>query len=550
MKKWDILPQLKPRIANESEILQQLLNNRGIIKKKDIQLFLQPKAAFELSAHDVGIDQASLTAAMERIRKAIQQKESIVVYADYDADGITAGAILWETLYGMGARVMPYIPHRVEEGYGLSVKGIDSIRQKFDPTLVITVDHGITAWEKVEYAKSLGIEVIITDHHAKPEKIPQAITVHTTQLAGSGVSWFLAKEISGKQDEELTALATIGTVADLVPLIGPNRAIVKEGLAALNRTTRVGLLAMLTDAGLRRGSLSTYSISHVLAPRLNAMGRIVHAMDALRLLCTKQEDKAMILARQLGLTNKERQKMTEDAAFRAKDALLMAGNEKNTKKLLFLAHTEYNQGIIGLVAGRLVEEYYRPAVVVAVGEEISKASARSISGFNIVEAIRSVSDLLIDVGGHPMAAGFTVETKNLSVLQQRLESLAETQLDQESLTRKLRVDVEIPLKLATEELCTTLKQMEPFGFGNPEPVFVSRKVELRDAQLLGSEGKHLKFKIRQADGQLFQVVAFGMGDLYPKLSPNMVFDVAYTLEMNEWNGSKRLQLKARDIHFA
>ncbi len=549
MKKWDILPQIPKSFSNPEEILQQLLQNRGLANSKDANIFLRPPAAFDLKAADVGIDTKALNLAVKRIRKAITAKESIVVYADYDADGITAGAIMWETLYAMGARVMPYIPHRVEEGYGLSIKGIDNVRAQYDPTLVITVDHGITAWEKVEYAKSLGMDVIVTDHHTKPEKVPDAITVHTTQLAGSGVSWFLAKEVSGIRNEELTALATIGTVADLVPLIGPNRAIVKEGLTALNRTSRVGLLAMLTDAGLSRGALSTYSISHVLAPRLNAMGRIVHAMDALRLLCTKQEDKAMILARQLGLTNKERQRLTEDASLRAKESLYALGNTSNSKKLLFLAHTEYNQGIIGLVAGRLVEEYYRPAIVVAIGEDISKASARSISGFNIVEAIKSCSDLLIDVGGHPMAAGFTVETKNLTTLQQRLEQVAEEQLDQELLTRRLRIDAEIPLGLVSETLCSMLEQMEPFGFGNPEPVFVSGQVQLRDVQLLGSEGKHLKIRVRQGEGPLFQAVAFSMGDLYPKLFPNMVFDVAYTVEMNEWNGKKRLQLKIKDIHF-
>ena len=358
----------------------------------------------------------------------------MVVYADYDADGITAGAIMWETLWRLGARVMPYIPHRVDEGYGLSEKGIDAVRVEYDPSLIITVDHGITAHAQVEYAKKLGIEVIITDHHVKPEKLPRSTIVHTTLLSGSGVSWFVATQMmqsqgkkgDGDQLSELTALAAIGTIADLLPLTGVNRSIVKFGLEMLRKTKRTGLNALIAEAGIEKKSIDTFSVSHMLAPRLNAMGRLEHAIDALRLLCTKDEMKAKLLAQKLGLTNKERQQLTIDTVTHAKDLV-----PKTLKKLLFIAHETYNPGVIGLVAGRLVEEYWRPAIVLSVGAEFAKASARSIPGFNIVEAIRTCSDLLVDVGGHPMAAGFTVETKNLDKLKKRLEVLAEKELDDE-----------------------------------------------------------------------------------------------------------------------
>ncbi|OGG29251.1 single-stranded-DNA-specific exonuclease RecJ [Candidatus Gottesmanbacteria bacterium RIFCSPLOWO2_01_FULL_46_9] len=563
MKKWQILAKLETRNSKleTRSIIDFLLNNRGLKTKKEIQQFLHPPDPHEFTASDVGIGKKSLVTALKRITKAIEKKESIVVYSDYDADGITAGTIMWETLYKLGAKVMPYIPHRVDEGYGLSKKGIDRVKEQYSPTLIVTVDHGITAWEKVEYAKSLGIEVIVTDHHVKPAKLPDCTIVHTINLCGAGVSWFVAKELIAKllprrqagetrnsKLDELVALAAIGTIADLVPLVGANRSIVKHGLIAINRTSRVGLTALLADAGLTIGSLSTYDISHVLAPRLNAMGRLVHAMDALRLLCTGQADKAMILARKLGLTNKERQQLTADTSLHAKN--MVGDSRKNgvLKKLLFIAHDSYNQGVIGLVAGKLVEEFYRPSIVLFKGELISKASARSIAGFNIVEAIRSCSDILVDVGGHPMAAGFTVETKYLVKLQSRLEAIAEAQINDEALIRTLRVDMEIPLRFADENLWQAIRDFEPFGFGNPEPVFVSRQVMVDDSRLVGADGKHLKLRI-MGDGLTSTVdaIAFGFGSIAGTIRPDKPVDIAYSVDMNVWRGVRKLQLIIKDI---
>ncbi len=529
-KKWHILH--KP----SKNIIDVLLKNREITDRDN---FLHPKHPKDFTAKEVGIDPKELKNAIARIRKAVKDKESIVVYADYDADGITAGAVMWETINALGARAMPYIPHRVEEGYGLSVKGIDAVKKQHNPSLIITVDHGITAWDKVAYAASLGIDVIVTDHHVAPDKLPDCTIIHTTQLCGAGVSWFVANALS--ENEELLAFASIGTIADIVSLTGANRSIVKYGLKQLNQTRRVGLLALLRDAGVTPGELTTYDVSHILAPRLNAMGRLVHAMDALRLLCTHRQDKAILLARKLGLTNKERQQLTIDTSLHAKN-IVNGGSKEGLPKLLFVSHETYNQGVIGLVAGKLVEAYYRPAIVVAQGPEVSKASARSIAGFNIVEAIKSCSDLLVDVGGHPMAAGFTVETKNLNELQIRLERLAEKKLSDKLLTRELRIDMELPLAAVTDDLWQKIRDFEPFGFGSPEPVFVTRGVSVSDARLVGAEGKHLKLRVSSIDA-----IAFGMGDLYPKVKTGKPIDIAYTIDMNIWNGRKSLQLKLRDI---
>ncbi len=536
-----------------AQLLVEIIKNRGFTTKKTQHEFLSPKPLKKITSRDVAIDEQWLESSLNRIKKAVIDKESIVVYADYDADGITAGAIMWETLHRLGARVMPYIPHRVEEGYGFSLKGIDTVMKLHHPALVISVDHGITAREKVIYAKSLGIDVVITDHHVLPKKLPDTFIVHTTLLSGAGVSWFVARQLlrefntsDANFNQELIALAAIGTIADMVPLVGANRSIAKYGLEAINQTERVGLKALLEEAGVTLGKVKTYEISHILAPRLNAMGRLLHALDALRLLCTKNTQKARELAQKLGLTNRERQELMLATTIRAKEFLSQNYLVNTMPKLLFVSHATYNQGVIGLVAGKLVEEYYLPAVVVARGEMVSKASARSINGFNIVEAIRSCSDIVVEVGGHPMAAGFTVETRHLERLKARLESLAAKILIPEKLEKILIIETELSFKNLSLELAEVLAALEPYGFGNPQPIFASLKTVLNDARLIGKDGRHLRLHCSQ-DGIEFTAVGFGMGDRFKDLSPGIHLDLAYALYVDTWNGTKKLQLKLRDF---
>lgn len=587
MKNWEIVNKFRVESLkfDLNDVIKELLKNRKLTSKKEITGFLQPQDPYTFTPNDVGIEVKAFKKALRRIIKAITAKESIVVYADYDADGITAGAVMWLTLHRLGASVMPYIPHRIEEGYGLSVKGIDNVRARYDPDLIITVDHGITAREKVAYAQKLGIEIIVTDHHVKPQKLPDCTIVHTTNLSGAGVSWFVAKEFLSRQSpvarlqapgapatggqvsrqmkNELLALAAIGTIADMVPLMGPNRAIAKYGLEALNHTESVGLRALVKDAGLEVGTLKTYEVSHILAPRLNAMGRIVHALNALRLLCTRDTEKAQLLAQKLGLTNKERQQLMDETTEHAR--LLVESRTRNQEpgKLLFIAHEEFNQGVIGLVAGKLVETFYRPSIVVARGETVSKASARSINGFNIIEAIRNCMDILVDAGGHPMAAGFTVETAKLTLLQKRLEEIAEKELDEKKLTRVLKIDVEIQLDVISENLWKQIQSFAPFGMANPEPVFVTRNVQVIAARTVGAEGKHLKLIVQQPalrladahsgqathNSQLttFNAIGFGLGGFYKEIKPFQKVDIAYTIDFDTWNGNKRLQLKIKDL---
>ncbi len=550
MKKWQILSQnTEHKKLNTDEIIKVLLANRGLKTKKEIEEFLNPPRPETLTAQAVGIKTDQLQKAVKRIKQAITDKESIIVYSDYDADGVCGAAILWETLNSLGAKVMPYIPDRVEEGYGLSQKGIDSVKKEYGATLIITIDHGITAVEKVAYAKKLGIDVIIADHHVFPKKLPQALAiVHTLQLCGTGVAWFLSRHLSSKIDD-LTSkldLAAMATIADMVPLTGANRILVKYGLRELRKTKRLGLEALIKEAQINKEEIGVYEVSHVLAPRINAMGRLEHAMDSLRLLCTRDATRARDLARHLNETNRTRQELMEQTLEHAKAKLAVDGVA--TDKLIFIVHESYQQGVIGLVAGKLVEEFYKPAIVVWRGEVFSKASARSVNGFNIIETIRKAQDLLIDAGGHPMAAGFTVETKNLKILQEKLMGIANRELDEEKLTRVLKIDCELELSNLTQEFYDGLEKFKPYGLGNPEPVFMSRGISVKDARIVGADGKHLKLLITNSHiSYPIPAVAFGQGQLFARLSPDKPVDIVYVLSLNEWNNHHNLELKIKDI---
>lgn len=565
--RWKILNKEKPK--SQKELLQILLNNRGFTTKKEVTEFLNPIKPDKLTKKDVGISALEIHKAIKIIFTAIKNNELIVVYGDYDCDGICATAILWETLYALGAKAMPYIPDRVEDGYGLSVSGLDKLKKALpEAKLIITVDHGIVAVKQTQYANKLGLGVIITDHHTVGKKLPKALAiVHTTKLSGSGVSWFLSNQLVynhqvSANSQKLTAnsqldLAALGTIADMVPLTFANRCIAKHGLAAINNTKRIGLLALINEAGIIKDKIGTYEIGFILAPRLNALGRIDNAMDALRLLCTKDKEKATKLANRLNLINLERQKLTEETTLHAK---INSQLTTHNKKLIFISNEAYNQGVIGLAAGRLVEEFYRPTIVVSKGRVFSKASARSISGFNIVEAIRSCAELLVDVGGHPMAAGFTVETEKLVLLEEKLQHFATQNIKDEDLIKTLKVDCELPLDLLSVKIQEEIASFKPFGMQNPEPVFFC-EAEIVETRLVGNSGKHLKLKIKPISknqssmtnnqspisNDQFNAIAFNFLNYSKMLKNGDKISLAYTIEMNEWNGERNLQLKVKDI---
>jgi single-stranded-DNA-specific exonuclease len=529
-------------------LIDVLLQNRHIETKEDREMFLHPDLA-QVTTKTVGVDQKQLKKALKRIRQAIEQQEQIVVFGDYDVDGVTGCTILWESLHGLKAKVMPYIPHRQEEGYGLSVKGIMNIQKQLPETkLIVTVDNGIVANEAVVFANEQGIEVIITDHHVASDILPEAFAiVHTTQLCGAGVAYLFMQELkqASLPDPSLLELAALGTVADLVPLTLANRVIVSAGITQLRQTKRIGLLALFRVAGIQKDELGVYAIGYQIGPRLNAAGRIDSAMESLRLLCTKNKARAEALATKLELLNRERQQLLKESSDHA--VAIVEKLSLHEKKILIIGHETYAEGVIGLVAGRLVEAFYRPAIVLSLGKERSKASVRSVRGFDIIAFLREHSERFINVGGHPMAAGFTIETETLADLQQTLEAHADEAVTDDVLIRALSIDCELPFSALTRELYQSLQSLAPFGMGNPEPVFMTKGVIVQSIRAIGKDATHLKLKLKQKGSDSFDAIAFGFGELISDIAVGDAIAVAYVLDENTWNGETTLQLKVRDI---
>jgi single-stranded-DNA-specific exonuclease len=548
--KWHLLDKTKEqkiKLKNE-EIIKILLQNRGLKTAKEIDNFLNPKKPEELNLKEVGIDSLEMKKAVKRIKQAIEKKEKIIVYGDYDADGLSGTAILWEALHGLKAQVLPFIPRR-EDGYGLKVEKVKELAKE-GINLIITVDQGIVAHQQVEEANKLGIDVIITDHHVLAEKKPKAIAlVHTTKLAGCGVAWFLAQELffvfKGEKNEKGLDLVTIGTIADMVPLLGPNRCLVKYGLKVLQKTKRLGLLALYDFAGLKKETIDTFEVSYIIGPRLNAVGRMDDPMEALRLICTPNEARAITLAQNINQKNEERKSLTEKMTIHARD-LWLKGDQKES--LIFIDHDSFHEGVTGLVAGKLMDEFYRPTIIIARGEKFSKGSARSISEFNIIEAVRSCAAVLGPHGGHPRAAGFTIETEKITLFKEKLTLLVEEQLKGQELSPTLRIDLELGLENLTLDFYKELVKLEPFGEGNPQPVFLTREVEVDDAKTVGKEKNHLSLKLRSLNGKIiFEGIGFNLGKFYPDLKPDKKIDLVYQLFLDEWQDQKRLKLKLKDL---
>ena len=521
---WEILAK------KNKNIVKTLLKNRGIENEKE---FFDPKIPEKL-------DGVKFDKALERIKQAKKNKEKVIVYGDYDADGICATAIMWEALYGFGLDVLPHIPDRFDEGYGLNAKTVHNLKLKIENLkLIVTVDNGIVAYEGIKKAKELGIDVIVVDHHQKGKLLPSAYClIHSVLVSGSALAYFFAKELITDHQSPITSLelAAIGTIADQMPLTGVNRSLVKHGLKELENSKRLGLRALFEGAKIE--SVGTYEVNYMIAPRINAMGRISHGLDSLRLLCTKSPQKAKELSMVLGRTNFDRQKIVDEV-------VLHARGKVTDQKIIILAHESYHEGVIGLAAGKLVEEFYRPAIVLSKKGDVSKASARSISGFNIIEAIRE-TDLILEGGGHPMAAGFSIETSKIEIFSQKINKIADELLTDELLERKLKIDTELDFKEINPELVERIKTFEPFGLGNPTPTFMSKNVEVIEARPVGRDGSHLKLKLKQNSIE-FDAIWFNASTDHRSPMTDHQVDVVYQIEDNTWNNHKSLQLKIKDI---
>lgn len=565
MKKWQLLPPAPEthlaRFRHLSPLLVQLLYNRGITDPAEVDVFLAGECEEGNPFQLKGMDRA-----VARIRQAIRAQEPIVVYGDFDADGVTATALLAQTLASLGARVEPYIPHRIREGYGLNLPALRRLAaQGFK--LVVTVDCGIRSIKEVSYGNRLGLDIIITDHHSVPDRLPPALAIINPkqadclypfrELAGVGIAFKLAQALLrayrqvplGREGPSLSEgnlldLVALGTVADLVPLLGENRALVRQGLERLNQAPRLGVRQMMAHAGVKPGAVNTDTIGYILAPRLNAAGRMDDAMVSYRLLMSESEDLASELARELEGRNRERQRLTIETLEGAQERVL---DSVERATLLFTADEDYFSGIAGLVASRLSEEFYRPSVVVELGEKESRGSARSIPEFNITAALDECEDLLTKYGGHAMAAGFTLPNANLDALRERLCQIAERQLGEVELAPTISIDIEVPLADLDWEAHSILDQLAPFGYANPMPMLLSREVLVRDHRVVGND--HLKLTL--TDGRkIWGAIAFRQGHWakawQAKDMPERI-DVVYTLEVNEWQGERRLQLNVRDL---
>lgn len=549
-KTWELIHTEKINKISSENIIDILLKNRNIISAKDKKEFFDPTNPMSLDAKDFGLLKKAIKKAAERIKKAIEDKEKIIIFGDYDSDGVCATAILWELLHSNGADVMPFIPNRFEDGYGLKTESIKKILENFSSvSLIITVDNGIVANSAVDFANERNIDVIITDHHEKSTKLPNAFSIiHSTLICGSVVSWVFSKELdqilfkgeNHKLIENSLELAAIGTLSDQMQLLGVNRSIVKFGLEQIRKTSRIGLLELFNQSKLEANQITTFEIGFMISPRLNAAGRMNHAIDSLRLLCTKNKSKALEYAILLNEANLERQKKVEEIVLNAMESML-----KDTKQLIILAHPTYHEGIIGLVASRLVEASGKPTIIISQGEIYSKGSARSVDGLNIVETIRKVEHLLVDVGGHEMAAGFTIENSNLEEFYKILQNETIDTLKNISLTKKLKADMEIEFENLKWDLLEKIKQFEPFGSGNPEPLFISRNVEIDSMKAIGQNGKHLKFKLKQG-AKYIDAIGFGLGESIISLKKSII-DIIYHFNINSYMGNTSMQLKIRDI---
>ncbi len=543
-----------PYITNQS-IIDELLKGRGITDKN---LFLNPKSPLDLSIKDFGYEK-QLQKAMKILEEVKEKDQTVVVYTDYDADGITGGAILWETLHLLGFKAKPYVPQRQSEGYGFSVKGIDNVKKEFDPALIISVDHGIAAVDQIAYAKSIGVSVIVTDHHHKREQIPEAAEAifHIPLLSGSGVSYFFSKEIynhfknSSKYPKLLEkhfscdylALASIGTIADLVPLTGPSRSVVKHGLDAFKKIKRAGITCILKESAIDGKIITPYEVGFTIAPRINAVGRLQHAIDALRLLCTTDIEKATTLAASVGDINTVRQNLVKKSV---DEAQKMVKEWKEIPKVIVLFNEDWHEGIIGLIASKIAEEHYRPVIVMTANEGHWKGSARSTPSFHITEFFTSIKDVFVNYGGHAQAAGFTILKKNLEKFLKTVKKESDKLIKDEDLVRVMEADVKAPVSGIRLSLAKDLEKLQPFGIGNSQPTFFS-EVEVANAKLFGKKTEHLKISVKDIGkpGFPLELIAFSQGDRFTELSRGKKLRVIYQIEVDRWGARENIRGKLK-----
>mgnify|MGYP003964177989 FL=1 len=544
----DKFPELHP-------IVVQLLYNRNLKTQKEIDEFLSPD--YSKDVHDPHLFK-DMEKACQRIYKAIKNKELITVYGDYDADGVSSAVILRSVLKNLKANVEVYLPHRAKEGYGLNKKAVEELAKK--SKVVITCDCGISNYEEVDIANEKGLDVIITDHHTVPEKLPKALAIIHPQvdekypfkfLAGGGVAFKLAQALLSHAKNDLSAkekeinekwlldMVALATVADMVPLLGENRTLVKYGMLVLKKTQRLGMKKLIEIANLDVSKIDTRSIGFSLAPRINAAGRMDHANLAYYLMIEEDEDKAIQLAKDLNQSNLDRQKLTERIVREAKAQKI---NEDDS--LLTFYNPDWSSGLTGLVAGRLAREHSRPGFVMTKVDENIVGSGRSVPEFNIIEALQDNEELLIKYGGHPQACGFSMDPVKQEEFIKVMKENAANKLKDVQFISKLEVELGIDFEDISWDLVDLLEKFRPYGQKNPEPLFMSTGLSVTSLRQVGNDGKHLKLEVSKGNKKK-GAIAFGMGKMSLELGDKI--DIVYNLSINQWNGNREIQLIIKDI---
>lgn len=572
---WQIKP-LAPedflqKFPEFSPAIKQLLYNRGLRTKEDIEEFFNP--SYDQDLHDPFL-MLGMKKAVSIIKKALKEKKKIAIFGDYDADGVCGAVLLKTVLEKFGADILDqdiYLPDRLNEGYGLNLRAVKEIAEK-GTKLLLTVDCGITDFEEIELANSLGLDVIVVDHHQVGKKIPKAKTIVDPwqkedkypfkELSGTGVAFKLAQALlKGEEaaqkgwEKWLLDLVALSTVADCMPLLGENRILVRYGLIVLAQTQRVGLKELMKTAKLNPTfeqenlitNLDAYALGFILGPRLNAAGRVDHASLALKLLLEKEKEKAAILAQKIDEQNRQRQKITNDIVLEIEERI-KKNPPSDENPVIFEADEKWSAGVVGLVAGKIADRYCRPTFIFKITPEKSRGSARAIPGFNLIEAITECSDILNEFGGHVSAAGLELDNDKFEELKKRLNAVTRKKLEGKELVPVLPIDMEVEAKKIGWELFKDILRFEPFGKGNEPAILLLKGLEIINLRLVGNGSKHLKFEVKSdnLDSKL-SCIGFGLGKTNPELKAGDRVDLACELISDSWNNTKSLQLKVMDL---
>jgi single-stranded-DNA-specific exonuclease len=569
--KWEFVPEPSSQeienIASElslPSVIAKILASRGLDTKEKAEKFLNPSLEdlcdpYLLKDMDKGVD---------RIIRALREKEKVMIFGDYDVDGITAASLLFLVLNKLGGEVSYYLPNRLIEGYGLSEEGIAEA-EKRGVTLIVSVDCGITAEREVKFAKERGIDTIITDHHEPQDILPEAVAIINTkqktnqpdpsptreylgaELSGVGVAFKFAQAIYQRLGQDRTELedhldlVALGTAADIVPLVGENRILTKFGMNQIARTTKPGLKSLIFVSGILGREIGTGQVVFILAPRINAVGRLGDAELAIRLLTTRDEAKASELARLLDQENQRRKNIDETTLEEALE-LIEQNVDLNQDKAIVLASCGWHPGVIGIVASRLVERFHRPTIMIAIDEDEGKGSARSIPGFHLYEALKECDQHLIRYGGHKYAAGLSILPKEINPFREKFKEVSGQRLKEDDLVPRLFIDSELELAQIDNNFMKFLDLFAPFGPQNNRPIFRTRDLSVwGEPYVVGNN--HLRLRVRK-ENVIFDCIGFGFGDMAKPLSmKGAKLDLAYVVETNYWNDTYKIQLRIKDL---